>query len=737
MKTSPWNCYIPFFDGNDDDAAIDIEESSSAPFSPPSSSVEKKTTDFRRQWKAFWKMSLPYFYESSEGKCLFVGLIILMLLDSSARVFFSFLARDFWSALGDKDADRFYYVMKCFLISLLLLAPINVFYRFQRQRLAIKWRKWMTERILNLYFYNPHQIYYRLERNGGTKTAAAGEMPTPNSSSSFNTVNNYYVDNPDQRLAEDVRSFTQYSLSLFLMVAISVIDLAAFSVVLFTIEPMLFLSILGFATFGTIMTVLLGKDLVWLNFKRLQKEADFRFSLIRIRENAESIAFFRGERMEGYEVKRRFTNVVNNCYDVIGTQRNLEFFTTSYNYLTWILPVVVIAPQYMAGNVELGVVQQAAAAFGHILDDLSLIINSFEDLSEFSASVERLHQFVHAVQYTDPDRDEYSPLMGYCIPPDHKDNYDTDTGTYTAPSIKDGVFKKSAAENDAEISLQQLPPLFDDDPGSKNIQSTALSIRNLCLCTPNRNRILLHSLDLELKWGEKLLIIGKSGIGKSSLLRAIAGLWTTGSGIIKRPNISDVYFLPQKPYCPIGSLRDQLLYPFCANTTMTARNDDKSVPKKTKEQNDRLPVVVSDEKLLQILIKVDLYNLATRSGDGDPIRGLDAIVDWSNVLSLGEQQRLAFGRVLVNRPSLVIADEATSAMDVSAEEIMYKLISNLTYVSVGHRPTLLKYHDKRLQLHKLNNNDDKDGSRCNFTFDDICSTTAKGITGDEVNLFFQ
>ena len=271
----------------------------------------------------------------------------------------------------------------------------------------------------------------------------------------------------------------------------------------------------------------------------------------------------------------------------------------------------------------------------------------------------------------------------------------------------------------------------------KNIQSTALSIRNLCLCTPNRNRILLHSLDLELKWGEKVLIIGKSGIGKSSLLRAIAGLWTTGSGLIKRPDISDVYFLPQKPYCPIGSLRDQLLYPFCANTTKTARNDDKSVPKKTKEQNDRLPVVVSDEKLLQILIKVDLYNLATRSGDGDPIRGLDAIVDWSNVLSLGEQQRLAFGRVLVNRPSLVIADEATSAMDVSAEEIMYKLISSLTYVSVGHRPTLLKYHDKRLQLHKLNNNDDKDGSRCNFTFDDICSTTAKGITGDEVNLFFQ
>jgi putative ATP-binding cassette transporter len=725
-SSSAWNHYIPFFDGTTTGSMTtnhDIEKQSQSPTTQKQteqSSSSSVTPNMRQQWNTFWAMSIPYFYENREGRCLFIGLIILMLLDSFAKIFFSYLARDFWSALGDKDAEQFYFVMKEFLIALLCLAPINVFYRFQRQRLAIKWRKWMTDRILYMYFYNPHQIYYRLERQQ-------------------DTTNECYVDNPDQRLAEDVRSFTQYSLSLFLTIAISCIDLTAFSIVLYTIEPMLFISILGFATFGTIMTIVLGKDLVRLNFERLQKEADFRFSLIRIRENAESIAFFRGESTEGHEVKRRFSNVVSVFYDLIGTQRNLEFFTTNYNYLTWILPVVVIAPQYMAGNVELGVVQQAAAAFGHILDDLSLIINQFEELSEFSASIGRLHQFVRAVRDADPDRDEYSPLMGS---PHSSPDDDTHGDAYNqGSSEKDGIFKKTSTppvatvdgeeiiHNNDGICLRQFSPLLSAaaDPTSSSgsnstVSSTtaALSIRNLCLYTPDQNRTLIHSLDLELKWGQQLLIVGQSGIGKSSLLRAIAGLWTSGSGIIERANTSDVYFLPQKPYCPIGTLRDQLLYPF--RTTVEDEGDE------NKESR------ITDERLLQILGEVDLSNLAIRSGEGDPIRGLDTIVDWSNVLSLGEQQRLAFGRVLVNQPRLVIVDEATSAMDVTAEERMYGLIQNLTYVSVGHRPSLLKYHHKRLHLQKSDNNPD---SHCNFTFDDIRSTSATGVINDEVNLFFR
>ncbi|KAL3912486.1 MAG: hypothetical protein SGILL_006863, partial [Bacillariaceae sp.] len=558
-----------------------------------------------------------------------------MLLDSAVRVGFSYLARDFWSALGDRDADEFYGIMKRFLIALLFLAPVNVFYRFQRQRLAIKWRKWMTERILHLYFFNPNQVYYRLER------ATSGDK-------------NGVVDNPDQRISEDVASFTGYSLSLFLTIAVSLIDLTAFSTILYLIEPMLFLSIIGFATLGTIVTLLVGSELVRLNFERLQKEADFRFSLVRLRENAESIAFFRGERTEGKEIKNRFQRVVLNGYDLIGTMRNLEFFTTSYNYLTWILPVVVIAPKYIAGDVELGVVQQAAAAFGHVLDDLSLIINQFEALSEFSASIGRLHQFVRAVHDADSGCDDNTPLLGY------NPRSDDENGG------KDGVLRP-IHQHDSKSS-----PLHSDTPGDSDEDTiqinqfssgpNALAIRGMRLDTPNRHRTLIYSLNLQLKWGERLLIIGASGIGKSSLLRAIAGLWTSGTGVIDRPCTDDVYFLPQKPYCPFGSLRDQLLYP--------ATDDDKKGDSPEQKSGDDIELqnISINKRLLDILRAVDLGDLAARVGEGDEMAGLNATLDWGSTLSLREQQRLAFARVLVHEPKLVIVHEATSAIDVGAEE---------------------------------------------------------------------
>jgi putative ATP-binding cassette transporter len=729
-NSSPWNFYVPFGDGAGasgrygPNLADDVEHQEPnldpKPARTNGDDVITPKTPFRQQWRAFVALSVPYFKESSEGRCLFLGLVILMLLNSSVRVAFSYLARDFWSALGDKDADQFYTIMTQFLIALLLLAPINVFYRFQRQRLTIKWRTWMTERILSLYF-SSNRVYYTLERTSCDQ--------------------NSYVDNPDQRLAEDVRSFTQYSLSLFLTIAISLIDLGAFSIILFSIEPNLFYSIIGFATLGTAITFLIGRQLVQLNFERLRKEADFRFSLIRVRENAESIAFFRGEATEGREISKRFSSVVANAYNLIGTQRNLDFFTASYNYLTWILPVVVIAPEYMAGNVELGVVQQAAAAFSHVLDDLSLIINEFEGLSEFSASIGRLHQLVRAVQDADPDRDATSPLLG-CPP---SDDHGRDGGN--GPRTHDGVFKPGTnAVKGIVQSGDKTSPLSSGD-GTEMIETInvssidsnnpyVLSIRNLQLKTPDCHRTLIQSLTLELKWGQRLLIIGPSGIGKSSLLRAIAGLWTSGSGIIERLDTSDVYFLPQRPYCPLGSLRDQLLYPSNIDSQEDAIEDYTTAPTAT----------IPDVQLLEILKQVDLADLASRIGDGDDMAGLDVTMDFGNTLSLGEQQRLAFARVLVHQPKLVILDEATSAMDVAAEEKMYSLIakrgsrsdskgdisSGGTYVSVGHRPTLLGYHNVRLHLQKSNNGN----GPCDYSVGGIQST-ASAVAPDEVNLFFR
>ncbi|OEU19303.1 ABC transporter [Fragilariopsis cylindrus CCMP1102] len=542
-------------------------------------------------------------------------MIGLTLLNSSVSVGFSYIGKDFWNALSAKNADEFYKVLTQYLGALCVGAPIVTLYRYQRERLAIHWREWMTERTLQLYEEN--RVYYAIERGRE-------------------------VDNPDQRICEDVKSFTSFSLTLFLTIISTIIDLVSFSLILYSIYPQLFIAIIAYAAFGTVTTTFLGKDLVRLNYDQLTKEANFRFSLVRWRENAESIAFYAGEDLEGKTIGENLSSVIENTRELIATQRNLEFFTNGYRFLIQLLPVTVVAPRYFAGAIELGVISQSVGAFNHILNDLSIIINEFEQLSRFSAGI-------------DP------------------------TTTTIANNIE--LIRLSPGTTTASNGYRT--------PSSYPL----ISLNHLDLSTPDRKRILIRDLTMEIHEGENLLIVGNSGAGKSSLLRAIAGLWTAGKGSITRPADEDVYFLPQRPYCTMGSLKDQLLYPSLEKT-----NDN----------------YLSDQDLLNILEQVDLGELASRSGDGDPIRGLNACLDWSNNLSLGEQQRLAFGRVLVNKPRLVIVDEATSALDMVAEARMYNLLQDmgrkhvlkngemtapgLNFISVGHRPSLLAFHDKRLRL---------------------------------------
>mmetsp|Transcript_1847 Transcript_1847/g.2583 ORF Transcript_1847/g.2583 Transcript_1847/m.2583 type:complete len:742 (-) Transcript_1847:96-2321(-) len=620
-----------------------------------------------KQGKVFWEMSFPYFKESKSGRWLFAGMVVMTLINSGVSVAFSYIGKDFWNALSSKDPAQFYEMMTKFGAALVFGAPASVLYTFQRERLAVNWREWMTDRTLQLY--STDRVYYALERGKE-------------------------IDNPDQRIAEDVRTFTAFSLQLFLTIVTSLIDLVSFSFILYSIQPQLFGAIIAYAAFGSIVTTFLGQSLVSLNFLKLQKEADFRYSLVRLRENAESIAFYAGEDIEGRSISERLSTVIENRKNIIGQQRNLEFFTTAYQYLIQIVPVAVVAPQYFAGSIQLGVVSQSSGAFNHILRDLSILVNQFEQLASFSAGIDRLSQFFTAIREVDCDRPNDSPLL------ELKSNETVATSLETAVALADEEF--------GSISLRRMEPMGDTN-GKAGTGASILVINDLTLCTPDRKRVLMRDLNLDLKQGENLLIVGNSGAGKSSLLRGIAGLWTAGEGSVEMPANEDVYFLPQRPYCTLGSLKDQLLYPSLENF-----NTEDYPEGHRFSQAHVLRQVWTDEELLQILALVDLDDLPKRVGNGDPVRGLQAVADWSNMLSLGEQQRLAFGRVLVNQPRLVILDEATSALDMVSEAKMYSLLQGmgkktivsggqlsapgLTYISVGHRPSLVAFHDKRLRL---------------------------------------
>ena len=358
---------------------------------------------------------------------------------------------------------------------------------------------------------------------------------------------------------------------------------------------------------------------------------------MRLRENAESIAFYGGEAREAEEVGARLDRAVANKREILGTQRNLEFFTTAYTYLVQILPVLVVSPLYFAGTIELGVVTQSAGAFNHVLNDLSLIVNQFEGLSSFSAGLGRLATFVERME-------------SYC------DASECALDANATFVLRDEP--RAAPARRVEATEADL------------VGGAVLAIDGLRLETPDGNRELFGDLSLEVRGGDHLLVTGASGAGKSSLLRAVAGLWDRGEGSVVRPPRNETVFLPQRPYATLGSLRQQLVY-----------------PKTVAEAAAR------DEDLRAALETCRLGRLAASD--------LDTVRDWGDELSLGEQQRLAFARVLVARPRLCVLDEATSALDLANEAAMYGALAavpGLTYVSVGHRPSLVDFHARRLDV---------------------------------------
>jgi vitamin B12/bleomycin/antimicrobial peptide transport system ATP-binding/permease protein len=570
-------------------------------------------------WRRFTSLASPYWRSNERWTAwgLLIGLILLMLGQSASCVLFTQQTGEFASALAAKDAHRFWRTTYECLAMLAVSVPIYGLYYFVRDKLGIHWRRWLTRDILSRYF--SHRAYYKLNANAK-------------------------IDNPDQRIGEDVGSFTQNSLAFLLIFLGSVIQVAAYSGVLWTISWSLVCFLIIYAVVGTLVTtVLFGRPLIGLNFLQLKKEADFRFGLIRVRENAESIALYRGERQELIRVEQRFQSVFENYCKLINRQLPLNLFANAYNWLTSVIPYAIIANRVLSGELEVGRAVQAAGAFTGILAALTIVIDQFDRLSKFAAGLDRLDSFV-------------AFLTGEGGP--GADGGDPAGGPFGGgPTLEVG--KSGSGHATKKLRSGRI----------RIIRGKELAIDRLSLRTLDDQRSIVNRLSFVVRPGEGLMIVGPSGSGKSSLLRAIAGLMSSGAGTIARPRHRQMMFLPQKPYMIVGTLREQLLYPL-------------------------LERFHTDDELLEVLDRVNLPRLA------DQLGGLDSQIDWANSLSVGEQQRLAFARVLIARPQYAMLDEATSALDAKNEDRLYHLLgeSSTTCVSVSHHESLRDYHQHVLEL---------------------------------------
>ena len=542
--------------------------------------------------KAFFLMLKSYWGCKDSIKSWILLVVIISLTGGSVYIATSINSwyKEFWDTIQNYDIDGFKHQLIIFAILASIHVIVSVYNAYLKSCLAINWRTWLTGKTMTRWLESDN--YYKLQ------------------------LADKNTDNPDQRIAEDLNMFVSSTIVLIIGTATDLAMMISFGVVLWQLSSAVDITIMGmsihlpdgymcylallYAILGTALTFYLGKPLVKLNFRQQRYEADFRFSLIRVRENSESIALYKGEEEENKYLRQSFSDLVANYIKLIVCTKRLGFLTLGYSQTAVIFPMLISAPLYFAKIITMGSIMQISSAFGRVQDSLSTLVSNFTSWASWKSVVDRLALFYLSMEEVEKLR---------CI----------------------------AIEKNA----------------------TKLEVRDLQIKSP-RDKLLLDHVNLDLSSGESLLIRGASGCGKSTLIKALAGIWPYTQGQVRYLNEAKVLFLSQKPYLPQGSLRLAASYP--------------SAP-------------IEDGRTEQFFKLVGLEHL---------IPHLDEVDTWSHILSLGEQQRVAIVRALLNKPDMLFLDEASSAMDEQSESLVYDLLNQYLpkciMISVGHRSTLIAKH---------------------------------------------
>lgn len=564
--------------------------------------MDKFTLSFQFM-KDVWFLTKSY-WQSEEKKKAF-GLLILIIALTLGIVYMLVQLNTwnnaFYSALQNYETDKIFDELFHFSWLAAIYIILAVYSYYLQQCLILNWRRWLTTKFIDIWL--AHRTYYNLEMFGKE------------------------TDNPDQRISEDVRQFVEMTLSFTIGLLKALVTLFSFAFILYRLSGPLSFNLLGrewqlpgyllwasllYSIIGTYVTHLIGRKLVELNFIQQRYEADFRFSMIRLRESAESVAFYHGEQQEGQVFKERFRQLLANFWQLVNKQKQLVWLNSGYSQIAIIFPFVVVMNRYLTKEITLGGLMQVATAFGRVQDSLSYFVDMYTSLAQWQAVVRRLTYF--------------------------------------------GRHMQEVAQETQRFQVERFTA------------AASVSTEKLCVRLPDGSE-LLHDIYLTLQPGCNVLVKGSSGAGKSTLLRALSGIWPFVEGKIAMPPQEQLMFIPQRPYLPLGSLRSALLYPG------------------TKQ--------LTDAELEQLLERCSIGYLAKQ---------LNTVADWSHVLSIGEQQRLAFARVHIQQPQWLFLDEATSALDEELEARMYQLLADYllqtTVVSVGHRSTLNRFHQQVLYLDK-------------------------------------